>query len=94
MKNNILKDSHKMPLILTGVIFLLCTAIFIVMYCERRADMYLLPEGFNGTATVFFNDAAGIPDKRSGEKRTFQIPASGTLYTQSIYKKKWNNYTM
>lgn len=88
----LLKDSYKIPLILTGVVLLFTTAIFMTTYCEKRADIYLLPEGFNGTATVFFNEPAGAPENRSGEKRTFKIPASGTLHTQSNYKTKWNNY--
>lgn len=87
-----MKDSYKIPLILTDVVLLFATAIFIMTYCEERADIYLLPKDFNGTATVFFNEPAGTPENRSGEKRTFKIPASGTLHTQSIYKKKWNNY--
>ncbi len=39
-----------------------------------------------------FNEPAGTPENRSSKKRTFEIPATGTLHTQSIYKKKWNNY--
>jgi hypothetical protein len=69
------------------VVLLFATAIFIMTYCEERADIYLLPKDFNGTATVFFNEPAGTPENRSGEKRTFKIPAS-ELYIRKVFIKR------
>ena len=65
---------------------------FLYAIFRKKGCMYMLPDGFKGMATVFFNDPSGKPEKRNGEKRIFEIPASGMLYTQSVYRKKWNNY--
>jgi hypothetical protein len=59
---------------------------------QKNADMYIVPNDFKGKASVYFNQPAGTPEKVDGEKRIFEIPASGTLYTQSPYKDKWNSY--
>lgn len=85
-------DNRMILLILIASAVIFGGVILLTGYWEKRADMYLIPDGFKGTATVFFNDPDGIPEKRNGKRRVFEIPASGILYTQSTYKKKWNNY--
>lgn len=85
-------DNHMILLILTACAVIFGGVILLTGYWEKRADMYLMPDGFKGTVTVFFNDPDGMPEKRDGKRRVFEIPTSGTLYTQSAYKKKWNNY--
>ncbi|MBN9484561.1 MAG: hypothetical protein J0H46_14495 [Bacteroidetes bacterium] len=94
MKNNTASTigSRRMLLIFGGIITVFIAGFFFTQYSEKRADMYLMPDGFKGTATVFFNDPDGMPEKWDGKRRVFEIPTSGTLYTQSAYKKKWNNY--
>jgi len=87
-----MKDSHRIILILAGVIVVLGAIFLFIDYSEERADMYILPDGFDGPATIFFSDPGGIPEKQNGEKRIFEIPSSGILHTQSIYKRKWNSY--
>lgn len=79
-------------LILTACAVIFGGVILLTGYWGKRTDMYLMPDGFKGTATVFFNDPDGTPEKWDGKRRVFEIPASGILYTQSTYKKKWNNY--
>lgn len=85
-------DNRMILLILTAVAVIVGVAFIMTGYWAKRADMYLMPDGFKGTVTVFFNDPSGKPERRDGERRVFEIPASGTLYTQSSYKNKWNNY--
>jgi len=85
-------DNRMILLILTACAVIFGGVILLTGYWEKRADMYLMPDGFKGTATVFFNDPDGTPEKWDGKRRVFEIPASGILYTQSTYKKKWNNY--
>lgn len=85
-------DNRMILLILTACAVIFGGVILLTGYWGKRADMYLMPDGFKGTATVFFNDPDGTPEKWDGKRRVFEIPASGILYTQSTYKKKWNNY--
>lgn len=85
-------DNRMILLILIASAVIFGGVILLTGYWEKRADMYLIPDGFKGTATVFFNDPDGTPEKWDGKRRVFEIPASGILYTQSTYKKKWNNY--
>ncbi|UCJ07456.1 hypothetical protein KTO58_27990 [Chitinophaga pendula] len=87
-----MKDFHRIILILAGVIVVFGAIFLFIDYSEKRADMYILPDGFDGTATIFFSDPGGVPEKQNGQKRFFEIPSSGILHTQSIYKRKWNSY--
>lgn len=94
MKNKIAftKDSRQILLIAIIVVVVLGTAFLLMDYWDKKADMYLIPEGFQGTATIYFDQPLGTPEKKDGEKRIFEIPATGILYTKSSYKKKWINY--
>ncbi|OJW80259.1 MAG: hypothetical protein BGO69_05355 [Bacteroidetes bacterium 46-16] len=79
------------PIIIV-ITLLLCAAIFIVNYLGDRADMFIVSSGFTGKITVIYGQADGIAEKNDGEHRIFDIPQSGILSTQSIYKDVWNSY--
>lgn len=85
-------DNRMILLILTACAVIFSGVLLLTGYWANRADIYLMPDGFKGTVTVFFNDPDGMPEKWVGKRRVFEIPASGTLCTQSAYKKKWNTY--
>ena len=76
-----MKDSHRIIFILAGILVVFGAIFLFIDYSEKRVDMYMLPVGFNGTATIFFSDPGGIPEKQNGEKRFFEIPSSGVLHT-------------
>ena len=80
-KTSSLKGSQTTLLIFCVILMLFGAVLLFVEYLDKRADMYLLPEGFKGTATIFFNEPSGIPEKREGQQRIFEIPPSGTLHT-------------
>lgn len=76
--------------IIIGIFVAAC--FLFAYYKEKGADMYIVPSDFKGKATVYFDQPNGIPEKLDGERRVFEIPTSGTLYTQSPYKEKWSSY--
>lgn len=78
--------------IVIGIVFLFIGIIWLTSYWNRESDIYLMPYGYRGQVTVFYNQTNGVPEKSDGHRRIFEIPATGILYTQSRYKKKWDSY--
>ena len=78
--------------IVIGIILFFIGIIWITSYWNKESDMYLMPYGYKGQVTIFYNQTDGVPEKLDGERRIFEIPTTGVLYTQSSYKRKWDTY--
>lgn len=61
-------DNRMILLILAAVAVIVGVAFILTGYWAKRADMYLMPGGFKGTVTVFFNVPSGKPERQWGKE--------------------------
>jgi len=50
--------------------------------CVRHSTTFILPAGYKGEVTVFYNQEKGVAEKYENGGRLIRIPASGVLLTQ------------
>ena len=60
-----------------GLISILFSSCF---WGER--EVYLIPEGFEGSVVIMFDETDGQPIRYEEKKRVYEIPKDGVLHTQ------------
>mgnify|MGYP003641065344 CR=1 FL=1 len=59
--------------------------LFLAIFsCAQKAEdtIRLIPEGYEGTVLIIFNQEDGMPKEYEDDKRIYRIPESGVLRTQ------------
>ena len=52
-------------------------------------EVYLIPDGFEGPVILIVGESEGQPIKYENNKRVFEVPQNGILYTQFDNQKKY-----
>ncbi len=59
--------------------------VFLTVFsCAQKAEdtIRLIPEGYEGSVLIIFNQNDGAPKEYEGDKRVYRIPENGVLRTQ------------
>ncbi|MDP4255061.1 MAG: hypothetical protein Q8938_13715, partial [Bacteroidota bacterium] len=49
---------------------------------KSEPETYLIPKGFQGRATIIFNQKLGVPSKYENGRRVYEMPLNGILLSQ------------
>ena len=52
-------------------------------------EVHLIPVGLEGPVLIIFSDPNGVPEKREGRARRYDIPESGVFRTQLPRNEGW-----
>ena len=71
------------------VIFITPFLGFYIVYLLTRPseDTVLIPENFQGTAYIYYDQRNGIPQEYEHGRRVYRVPADGIVLTQSSLKE-------
>jgi hypothetical protein len=68
-----------------GMIICLNLILLLTMGCDiqtAKPEIHLIPQGFVGHVTLYFDAPNGLPEKWEGNTRLYEIPINGQLYTR------------
>src|SRR5689334_694200 len=74
----------------THIMIQLFSIILLLPSCINQAEpeIHLLPQGYKGSVIITFEDSMGTSVVYDGDKRVYQVPASGILRTKFSEREK------
>jgi len=78
--------------LITRTIFYVLVSISLNACAERKQaepEIYLIPEGYEGSFYVVFDIATGQKPEYEGKFRVYRMPASGVLQSQFSFNEGW-----
>jgi hypothetical protein len=59
--------------------------------CLSAPEEHLVPAGYVGDVFIVVGEARGVPPRRDGFTRVYEIPSSGLLVTQDDMSPRWHS---